>query len=228
MSSRPATEGSEDPGATMLITHRVRAERHAQYERWLEEIEPLCRTWPGHLDWHILRPVKGLPETFTVVIRFDTRAHLQQWMGSTERARLLEKVRPLFVAPDDVQVSTGLDFWFVRAESNAKVPVRWKQYLMTWSAIYPLVLGVPLAVAPVLGKLGVPDTLPLHTLVITGVVVFLMVYVVMPRYTQTDGAVAFQVRTQPLRSRTPRSPPKPDKADMSVAAFGARLRVRRA
>jgi antibiotic biosynthesis monooxygenase (ABM) superfamily enzyme len=55
---------------------------------------------------------------------------------------------------------------------------------MTWSAIYPLVLGVPLAVVPVLNKLGVPNTPPLHTLAVTGVVVFLMVYVVMPRYTR--------------------------------------------
>ena len=184
MSSRSVTEASEDRGATMVITHRVRIGEHTRYERWLDEIEPLCRTWPGHLDWHILRPVKGLPETFTVVIRFDTHAHLQQWMESSERARLIEKVQPLFVTPDNVRVSTGLDFWFVPPDSNAKVPVRWKQYLMTWSAIYPLVLGVPLAVVPVLGKLGVPDTLPLHTLAVTGVVVFLMAYVVMPRYTR--------------------------------------------
>jgi antibiotic biosynthesis monooxygenase (ABM) superfamily enzyme len=167
MSIRSATEGAMEPGATMVITHRVRAEEHAEYERWLDEIEPLCRAWPGHLDWHILRPVKGLPETFTVVIRFDTRAHLQQWMESSQRARLLDKVRPLFVTPDDVHVSSGLDFWFVSAESNAKVPVRWKQYLMTWSAIYPLVLGLPLALTPVVGRLGLPDTLPLHTLVNT-------------------------------------------------------------
>ena len=184
MSSRPATEGSEDRGATMVITHRVRTDEHAQYERWLDEIQPMCKAWPGHLDWHILRPVKGLPETFTVVIRFDTQAHLQQWMASSERARLIDSVRPLLVTPDNVHVSSGLDFWFTSPDSNAKVPVRWKQYLMTWSAIYPLVLGVPLAVVPVLAKLGVPDTLPLHTLAVTGVVVFLMVYVVMPRYTR--------------------------------------------
>ena len=31
-----------------------------------------------------------------------------------------------------------------------KVPVRWKQFLVTWSVIYLLVLGVPLVVLPVL------------------------------------------------------------------------------
>jgi uncharacterized protein len=64
------------------------------------------------------------------------------------------------------------------------VPVRWKQYLVTWSAIYPLVLAVPLLVKPVLQQLGVPDNHLLTTLVVTGTVVFLMVYLVMPRYTK--------------------------------------------
>jgi hypothetical protein len=64
------------------------------------------------------------------------------------------------------------------------VPARWRQYVVTWSAIYPLVLGVPLVVTPVLQLLGLPDNHYLTTLVVTGAVVFLMVYVVMPRYTK--------------------------------------------
>ncbi len=32
------------------------------------------------------------------------------------------------------------------------MPVRWKQFLITWSAIYPLALGVPLMVVPVGGS----------------------------------------------------------------------------
>jgi hypothetical protein len=173
-----------EEGATVVITHRVRDDKHADYERWLNEIAPLCKASPGHLDWHIVRPISGLTETYTVIIRFDTTAHLRGWMESPTRARLIEKAQPLFVTGDDFFISSGLDFWFAPTGAKAKVPVRWKQYLVTWSAIYPLVLGVPLVVAPVLGLLGVPDNRLLSTLVVTGTVVFLMVYVVMPRYTK--------------------------------------------
>jgi len=41
-----------------------------------------------------------------------------------------------------------------------------------------------LAVSPVLRLLGVPDNYFLTTLVVTGAVVFLMVYIVMPHYTK--------------------------------------------
>ena len=171
-------------GATAVITHRVREDKHPQYEAWLDEIAPLCKASPGHLDWHIVRPIPGLTATYTVIIRFDTAAHLGQWMRSPTRSRLIEQVRPLLAAGDDFFVRSGLDFWFTPGGAKAKVPVRWKQYLVTWSAIYPLVLGAPLVVTPVLRRLGVPDPPFLNTLAVTGTVVFLMVYVVMPRYTR--------------------------------------------
>jgi antibiotic biosynthesis monooxygenase (ABM) superfamily enzyme len=172
-----------EQGATVVITHRVRDERIADYEHWLDEIAPLCRASPGHLDWHLVRPVPGLTTTYTYIIRFDTRAHLQAWMESPVRARLILKAQPLLVKGDDFFVSSGLDFWFTPAGARAQVPVRWKQGLATWSAIYPLVLIVPAIVTPVLRYLSLADHPLLTTLVVTGTVVFLMVYVVMPRYT---------------------------------------------
>ena len=185
MNTKTASEGPSDPGgATVVITHRVRQGKQADYERWLDEISPLCKASPGHLDWQIVRPLPGLTETYTIIIRFDTQAHLQEWMESPTRARLIEKVQPLFVTGDDFFISSGLDFWFTPEGAKAKVPVRWKQYVVTWSAIYPLVLGVPLVIKPVLRILHVPDNQYLTTFAVTGTVVFLMVYLVMPRYTK--------------------------------------------
>jgi uncharacterized protein len=178
------TRGVLTEGATAVITHRVHEDKHADYEAWLNEIAPLCKAWPGHLDWHIVRPIPGLTETYTVIIRFDTTENLQQWMDSETRASLIDKVRPLLVTGDDFFVSSGLDFWFTPGGAKAQVPVRWKQFLATWSVIYPLVLGVPLIIVPILRLLNLPDSHFLSTLAITGTVVFLMVYVVMPRYTR--------------------------------------------
>ncbi len=179
-----APEKSADQGATAVITHRVRNEKHAEYEKWLNEIAPPCKASPGYLDLHVVHPIAGLTETYTIIIQFDTKGHLQEWMESAARSRLIERVRPLLVKGDDYVISSGLDFWFNPPGSKAKVPVRWKQYLVTWSAIYPLVLGVPLVVIPILRHLGVPSNHFLTTLAVTGTVVFFMVYVVMPRYTR--------------------------------------------
>jgi antibiotic biosynthesis monooxygenase (ABM) superfamily enzyme len=176
---------ANENGATVVITHRVRDGKETDYDNWLNEIGPLCRSYPGHLDWHLVRPIPGLTTTYTVIIRFDTREHLRQWMGSPDRQRLIERVRPLLATGDDYAITSGLDFWFTPPNApGTKVPVRWKQFLITWSAIYFLALGAPLAVVPALQLFGMPDNRFLTTLFITATVVFLMVYVIMPRYTK--------------------------------------------
>ncbi|MCA9452337.1 MAG: antibiotic biosynthesis monooxygenase [Nitrospira sp.] len=171
-------------GATAVITHRVRDGQQEGYEAWLNEIGPLCRSYPGHLDLQIIRPIPGLTATYTVIIRFDTREHLQGWMSSPDRKRLIEQVRPLLVQDDDFFIRSGLDFWFTPEGARAKVPVRWKQFLVTWSAIFPLVLVIPLVVALGLRQLGVPQNHYLDLLLSTGSVVWIMVYLVMPHYTK--------------------------------------------
>lgn len=169
-------------GASVVIVHHVRDDRHAEYAAWLDEIGPVCRAWPGHLDWQLVRPIPGLTSTYTAIIRFDTPDHLRGWMESADRRRLVERVRPLLAADDTYTIRTGLDFWF--ASESAAPPVRWKQLLVTWSAIFPLVMLVPLAVAPALSAAGLPTQRWLVTLCGTGTICFLMTYVVMPRYTR--------------------------------------------
>ena len=179
------TAETESPeGATAVIKHQVRYEKHADYEAWVKEIVPLARAAPGHLDWHIVRPVPGRSETFTVIVRFDTDEHLMDWMNSPTRASLIEKVQPLLVSGDGVHISSGLDFWFTPPSANARVPVRWKQFVVTWSAIYPLVLTATFVMKPIMQSLGLAQNQFLVTLAMTGIVVFLMVYTVKPRYTK--------------------------------------------
>lgn len=171
-------------GATAVITHRVREGVHAQYEAWLGVIGPACRAAPGHIDWQIIRPIPGLTASYTIVVRFDTEAHLRQWMESDARHGFIEQVRPLLVEGDHYSIHGGLDFWFMPQGALAKAPRRWRQFLVTWSAIFPLVFAVPLVVGPVLRAVGLPPHRAIDTLFGTATVVLLMVYVVMPRYTK--------------------------------------------
>lgn len=181
---QPISDNSQFEGSTAVITHQVAKDKHAEYEAWLNEIAPQCKNAPGHLDWQIIRPIAGLTETYTVVIRFDTQPHLRAWMQSAQRSELIQRVSPLLVKGDDFYISSGLDFWFTPEKANTKIPIRWKQALVTWSAIYPLVLILPLLVLPAMHWMGLPENRYLDTLVVTGIAVLLMVYLVMPRYTK--------------------------------------------
>lgn len=176
-------QAPDDGGATVVITHRVKENRHAQYEAWLERIGTACRASEGHLDWQIIRPIPNLSANYTVIIRFDTLGHLRAWMESGQRRELIAEASDILAADDDYSIHSGIDFWFMPKGGKAKVPVRWKQFLLTWSAIYPLALIVPMAIAPLLKATGMSEFRPFTALATTGVIVALMVYVVMPRYT---------------------------------------------
>jgi uncharacterized protein len=182
--SKNTMERQKESGATAVITHRVSEVKQAQYEEWLNEIAPACRASQGLLDWHIIRPIKGLTDTYTVIIRYDTHQNLKNWMDSESRKRLISKVQVILAGKDDYKINSGLDFLFNQSTQNAKVPVRWKQFFVTWSAIFPLVICVPLGLIPLLRFLKLPENHYIDTLLLTGIVVALMVYLVMPRYTK--------------------------------------------
>lgn len=184
MKPQPDVLPSSEGGATVVITHRVRDDQQVSYEAWLQQIEPICRSAPGHLDWQLIRPITGLTATYTVVIRFATHSHLQAWLHSPERRQLIDHVRPLLVTGDDFFIRSGLDFWFTPEGARARVPVLWKQALVTWSAIYPLQLGVPLLVLPLLRLVGLSPDRFLDTLAISAVITGSMVYLIMPNYTR--------------------------------------------
>ncbi|EIF42734.1 ABM domain-containing protein [gamma proteobacterium BDW918] len=171
-------------GATVVISHRVHHNRKPEYESWLNEIIPLSEASPGFLDRHIVRPVPGITDTYSIMIRFRTAEQLKSWMTSPKRQQLIDKARPFISGNDDFNITSGLDFWFTPRNVRAKIPVRWKQYLLTWSAIYPLVLFIPIILSPLFNLLGIQHNRLLNTLAVTAVAVFLMVYMIMPRYTR--------------------------------------------
>lgn len=174
----------DNNGASVVITHRVSEAKRDDYERWLNEIGPLCKASNGLLDYHIIRPVRSLSDTYSIFIRYDTEQNLRTWMDSDDRKNLIAKVQSLLTGKDEYQIKSGLDFLFMAEGAKAKVPVRWKQFLITWSAIYPLVLGTPLVILPLLKLLHIAGSHYVNALFVTATIVFMMVYVVMPRYTK--------------------------------------------
>ncbi len=173
----------ETQGASVVITHHVLDGKEAEYEKWLEQIVPLTKHSEGFIDHQIVRPIPHLTFIYTVIIRFDTIENLKKWIESDDRKKLIEKANPLFRKNDNYKIRSGLDFLF-ETETETKIPVRWKQFLVTWSAIYPLSLLVPLVLLPFLRLLKIPANHYSDGLLISGCIVFLMVFVVMPNYTK--------------------------------------------
>lgn len=162
-----------------VIRHRVKPGSDASYEAWTRGVVAIAQGFAGHQGVAVIQPPSGSRE-YTVVLHFDRLEHLKAWLDSDTRQRLLAEIEPHLLAPGDVEIRPGLDFWLPAPGSPRVQPVR--QFLVAWSVIYPLSLLVPLLYAPAFGLASVPVVV--RTGVTSGTVVALMTWVVMPRYSR--------------------------------------------
>ena len=174
----------ENQGATVVITHHILDGKQAAYEAWLNEIGTVCKKAEGNIDWQLIRPIPNLTYAYTVIVRFDTLNNLKAWIDSQDRKDFIQRASPLFARDDKYYIRSGLDFLFLAESEPAKVPVKWKQYLVTWSAIYPLSLLIPLIILPLLHLLPFPQSRYVDSFFVSGIVVMIMVYLLMPNYTR--------------------------------------------
>jgi uncharacterized protein len=168
---------------TSVIQHRVHVGAQAPYETWLQEITPAAQRFPGHQGVNIIRPSAGA-DVYTIVLHFDTLEHLQGWLGSETRQRLMAEIEPLFASDECVEIKTGLEFWFTPPTPVQKHPPSYKQFLLTLSVIFPLTALIPWALQPLFQVAPVFGLPVVSNFVIAVIIVGLATYVIMPRYTR--------------------------------------------
>ena len=167
---------------TAVIQQTVKPEAIAQYEQWLRKVIPIAARFPGHRGVNVIHPATGSLQ-YTITIRFDSLAHAQDWFDSAARRQLVDEAAAFLDADEKVETRTGLEFWF-RAPAGQKPAQRYKQFLLTLSVIYPLTMLVPAVLHALFDRVvPMPNYFGEH-FIASAVVVALMVYVIMPRYTR--------------------------------------------
>lgn len=86
--------GDRHDSVTLVIQHDVRPECRPDYERWLKQIAGEAQRFPGHLGVNIIRP-HAAAGAYTIVLRFDSHAHLTRWIESETRKRLIGEATPM-------------------------------------------------------------------------------------------------------------------------------------
>jgi antibiotic biosynthesis monooxygenase (ABM) superfamily enzyme len=178
----PSVATDERSEVTSIIRHDVKEADRSDYEAWLLEIVPLASRFPGHRGVNVIRPTKGGGE-YTIVLHFDTIDHLRGWLDSAERHDLIARILPWLAGRDEVEIKTGLEFWFTPPSREQRARP-YKQFLVTLSVIFPLTLLIPLLSRPVLALYPPLNLLLIRQFVTDAIIVALIIWVIMPRYTR--------------------------------------------
>jgi uncharacterized protein len=171
------------PVVVSVSRHSVVPGKEAEYEIWLREVILAARNAEGQRGINIIPPHTG-SQTYTVVLHFDQLEHLGQWLASDVWRRLLLQAQHLLQDGDQVEIKTGLEFWFRPPGSGEKRAKSYKQFLITLSVIFPLTMLVPWLLTPLFRIVPTLAISPMPHFLVAAVVVALMTYVIMPHYTR--------------------------------------------
>lgn len=147
---------------TAVISHDVRPGREEDFVRWQDKVLKAQESHPGFMGAELFKPVADVQPHWVVVFRFDTREHLDAWLASPQREKLLEEGEQYFSAYDVRKIGSAFSGWFRFGEGQAEgLPPNWKQAMTVLLALYPTVMVLNLSVGDALDDAGVPGFLGL-------------------------------------------------------------------
>lgn len=176
---------------SFVVRHRVKEGLSDQYEQWLQEIMVRAATYPGHLGVQVVRPPAGGSEYVTVV-RFASDEEARRWASSSDRHQLIDGVRGLLKKEESVEILSGIDFWFTPETPQLRHPVRWKQWVITTSVIWPLTLIIPELTRPIFNEIPFLGFWGVSQGIVAAIIVALVIYVIMPRYVKAVSGWLFR------------------------------------
>ncbi|MCH8531020.1 MAG: antibiotic biosynthesis monooxygenase [Saccharospirillum sp.] len=174
------TEPLQDP-ITVVVSRRVKPGMEARFEQVSSEMTEAAARFPGYMGTNMFRPASSEDPEYRIVYKFRSQPELDSWLNSRERLDRLEAFDDLLAEPSKVETLSGIVTWFTLPSQNpVQPPPKWKMTLVSWLALYPTVTVIFL----LLGGLIDPLPLPIRTLIVTALVMVLMSYVLMPRFTR--------------------------------------------
>ncbi|OWW18246.1 antibiotic biosynthesis monooxygenase [Noviherbaspirillum denitrificans] len=176
-------DSRDDNVASLVIRHEVQAKDKNDYEQWLRKIASEAQRFTGHMGVNIIRPHDASGH-YTIVLRFDSSQNLESWLESETRKRFIDEIRPTLVKEEELDIHTGLEYWFTPPATRRLQARPSKQFLITLSAIFPLTVVVPWVFKPVFAYVPLLGRPIISNFILAVVIVYLMVYVIMPRYTR--------------------------------------------
>ena len=166
---------------TAVFSWRAKPDCLDEFADWAKGVSAAASRFPGSVATTVVHNEGS--RDFHVVHQFATRRDLEAWLDSGERERWLRRVRELAATRTALQQRTGLETWFhVPSEAAAAMrpPPRWKMWLISLVAVYPLVLAFQAWVVPPTSSWP----LPLRAALFPVVLLTTMTYVVMPVVTR--------------------------------------------
>lgn len=170
---------SVDEGVTLVIPHVVRPGHEHGFLDVEHEIMAEESKAEGFRGVELLKPVPGVHDEWTALVRFDSLQHANMWIESRQRAGLTARLEPHVVEYEVRKVGSSFGSWFSFNMTAGKASPNWKQAMTVLLMLYPIVMIETLFLSPAL-----PTPLYLTIFIGNALSVAALTWVLMPLATR--------------------------------------------
>ena len=142
---------------TAAIRNKINPADEQKFLNWQLRIAPIESKFPGFLGYKLERPKTGIDDNWIAIVTFDTEEHLEAWLASTERKKMLDELHTFSDKENIEKIYSGFNFWFTDSKSNQS---KYKENMLVLLTLYPVVYLLSYVQNPIM-KLGVPFWLAL-------------------------------------------------------------------
>lgn len=169
---------------TVVVRQVVKPGREAEFETAMKEFIAESLGFPGSGDFHVVRPSGPGSTEYTVIHRFADEAARRRFVDAPTYRPWMARLRALTDVAPRMQEFGGIAGWFTLPGPGGRSahgpPPRWKMALVTFVGVYPLTSVLPGFFVGLL-----PGRNPLAVnIVVTGTIVVLLTWAVMPLLTR--------------------------------------------
>ena len=141
-----------DDGRAIVTANAVLHGKEAEYEAADRALNDAAARFPGFVGARLFKPAAADSNVWSTLIRFDSKANMDRWLASTERAAGREVLYRYVASHHASVVPTGFGSWFaVNAADHVEAPA-WKQAMIVLAALFPLVMVLNLTVGNLLAQ----------------------------------------------------------------------------
>ena len=187
----------DDPPVTVTISRRIKPGCESAFEQVVVGITAAAKTFEGHLDINVFRSSDLRTPEYWIIFKFDRMSNLRRWEESKVRHEWLQHIKKFSLGCPETRIVRGLETWFTLPLQRTITPPRYKMALITWLAIFPLIVVVNALFEPLLSQLSSIE----RSLFLTVVLVLLMTYILMPCMTKLFEGWLYSRKIKPFKKQ---------------------------